>query len=158
MKSIPARGIDTGPNAPRTTETPEWRRLFESAIRFAVSALDARGSADHAVLLLHAGTSLEHLTKSKLSSVHPALVRESRREKLEFDLLLHACGQGKSAEPLEAMRTVSLTGALERCERFVPGLKALRSDLQPLVEVPKMAWPIWRLFTQSMWRALRRPS
>lgn len=119
----------------KTEVTPEWERLLKSAASFGVSAFDAGDRGDKAVQLLHAGTALEHLAKAFLSQINPALVRESRKDKSEFDILLHAVGKGVHAEPLGPMRTVSLTVALKRSSRLLASLKPLEDDLGPVINM-----------------------
>ena len=105
--------------------------LVASAQAFCRSSLQALAADDGAVFLLHAGTALEHLSKSLLASLHGSLIARPD----EFNSLLHASGLGKyaSTRPTQ-MRTITLTVSLQRAGQIVPELANLKEPLQPLVD------------------------
>ncbi len=102
-----------------------------SAQTFGRSGLRALAAGDAAVFMLHAGTALEHLSKSLLASLHGSLIASLK----DFDSLLHLSGLSKHAgtKPSE-MRTITLLEALERAGQIVPELGNLKTSLRPLVD------------------------
>jgi hypothetical protein len=110
---------------------PLSESLAASAQSFGRSGLQAFAGGDAAVFLLHAGTALEHLSKSLLASLHGSLIASPN----DFDSLLHLTDLSKHAgTPPAQMRTITLTMALERAGKIVPELANLKTSLQPLVD------------------------
>jgi hypothetical protein len=105
--------------------------LLASAQTFGRSGLEALAAGDVAVFLLHAGTALEHLSKSLLASLHGSLIASPR----DFNSLLHLSGLSKYAgtKPSQ-MRTITLTETLQRAGQIVPELGNLAASLQPLID------------------------
>lgn len=105
--------------------------LFDSAQTFGRSCLQALAAGNAAVFLLHAGTALEHLSKSLLASLHGSLIASPR----DFNSLLHLSGLSKYAgtKPSQ-IRTITLTESLQRVGQIVPELGNLQASLQPLVD------------------------
>jgi hypothetical protein len=105
--------------------------LLESAETFGRSGLKALAAGDVAVFLLHAGTALEHLSKSFLASLHGSLIAR----KGDFDSLLHLSGLSRYAgTKASEMRTITLTDALERAGQIVPEVGNLKVSLRPLAD------------------------
>jgi hypothetical protein len=105
--------------------------LYDSAIGFARTALDAYHSDDPRRLAIDAGTALEHLAKASLASRSPALLVELRSEGNWHSLLqLLGFPQG-SSKPL---RTVGLREVLKRVKTFVP-FKVSADVLDTLIDL-----------------------
>jgi hypothetical protein len=91
-------------------------RLFDSARRWAHAGLDAfvRQEPDYDFAVHHVAVSLEHLAKSYLCSVNPALIST------DFDSLLHLVGHGAHASrPAHRVRTISLADANKRVRQLL---------------------------------------
>jgi hypothetical protein len=105
--------------------------LYDSAVSFARTALDAYHSGESRRVALDACTALEHLAKACLASRSPALLTEFRGESKRNSLLqLLGLPEGK---PLQ-LRTVGLRAALNRAKTFVSS-KASSDALETLVEL-----------------------
>lgn len=101
--------------------------LARSAATFLQRGLAARSEpTDADLFVVYVATALEHLAKSVLVGVHPALISHQA-----FDDLLHSVGRSDLAKtPRAAQRTISASDAITRCAQVVP-------DLQPLVAITK---------------------
>lgn len=119
------------------SKEPAPLNLVGSAASFAQSSMAAHHAADEALFFLHGATSMEHLLKAYLYSLHPALIREVVKQQHNLvDVLLHAAGHsGKAGVPLEKMRTITASEALTRCIRLVEELKPFENDLRSLFDV-----------------------
>jgi len=106
--------------------------FYGSAGEFALSALEAHHAGNHRRVPLDAGTALEHLAKACLARRSPALLAELKGESSIGSVigLLRIEGAGVPA----IVRTVGLSGALERAGRFVRS-KAAKDDLGILVDM-----------------------
>jgi hypothetical protein len=105
--------------------------LRASACDFAQSALQAHLADQQAVFLLHAATSLEHLAKAHLASVHPSLIAAN-----DFNSLLQLCDHpAHSRTPRTLLRTIGAQDALTRVGQLVPPIENLKSSLQLLISV-----------------------
>jgi hypothetical protein len=105
--------------------------FYASAKQFAVSALQAHHAGDHRRVPLDAGTALEHVLKASLAQRSPALLAELKGESSwgSVAALLGVAG----FDPAK-IRTVGLTGALERAGNFVRS-KADKNDLRTLADM-----------------------
>jgi hypothetical protein len=132
------RGCDDGamslkPRAKSQRRAPLHPKgtLRRSASRFAGMAVRDYHRRDWTAYFVHAGTSLEHLAKAYLASIHPSLIADGK----SFDSLLHACGRGAHARtPREAMRTIGATDAVNRCGQILPSIANMRQDLDLLIQ------------------------
>jgi hypothetical protein len=114
-----------------------WKdELIDSACRFAQQALRAWTAHPRRLdrFFLNAGTSLEHLAKAYLASIHPSLIVDPRH----FGSLLYACGRPDLAgTPATTIRTITVTEAIRRCILLLPRqLQGLDGEqhLGPLIE------------------------
>lgn len=119
------------------SKEPAPLNLVGSAAAFAQSSMAAHHATDEALFFLHAATSMEHLLKAYLYSLHPALIREVGKQQHNLvDVLLHAAGHDeKAGVPLEKMRTITASEALTRCLRLVEELRPFETDLRALFDV-----------------------
>jgi hypothetical protein len=131
-----ARGPVRGERTSTQVSVTLSQELIASACRFAQRALRARGAQPPRLdrFFLDAGTSLEHLAKAYLASIHPSLIIDGRY----FDALLHACGRPDLARtPATTIRTITVTEAVQRCIRLLPRqLQGVEQErhLGPLIE------------------------
>lgn len=110
---------------------PFENELYESAQRFAQSALKAYHDADWSTFFLHGGTAVEHLAKGYLASLHPSLIAKN-----DLNALLHASGHPELANALRSQfRSISVTEALERCKTILPGSKNSYDSLRLMIDV-----------------------
>ncbi|MFI8985396.1 hypothetical protein ACIG63_10020 [Streptomyces antimycoticus] len=105
------------------------RALLESSRRWmgmALSALSRPEDADIAVH--HAAVACEHLLKSYLAGLHPALLAEGK----DFTSLLHAVGHGDKAREtsLTAFRSIALPEAYARVAQLVSPLTVDHSEVK----------------------------
>ncbi|GAA4102755.1 hypothetical protein [Nonomuraea soli] len=108
--------------------------LLDSARDFAGRALEAHLQDDTRGVFLHAATSLEHLCKAYLCSLHPALLLELKQD--QFHSLLHLTGNGaKATKTADKIRTVSGRVALARVEEILKPLPAPKDHLERLIDV-----------------------
>ncbi|MEU8305024.1 hypothetical protein AB0C84_15835 [Actinomadura sp. NPDC048955] len=91
--------------------------LLDSALDFANRALKAYTENDTRVILVNAAISLEHLSKTYLCNMNPALLVELRNGSL--DSLLHLTGHGDKAAK-KFPRTISAREAIERLKKIIP--------------------------------------
>lgn len=105
--------------------------FYASARHFALSAMEAHPAGDRRRVPIDAGTALEHLAKASLARRSPALLAELKGESgfRSVTALLGITGSDPSA-----VRTVGLTGALDRAGRFVRS-RAGKDALQALVDM-----------------------
>jgi hypothetical protein len=109
------------------------KELYSSAGRFAHTALRALADGDTATFLLHAGTAIEHLTKSFLASLHGSLIASTSPR--HFRSLLFLSGLEKEAGLKRSqIRTISMEEAINRAGVIVPQFANFRDPLQPLVD------------------------
>jgi hypothetical protein len=106
--------------------------FYGSAREFALSALQAHHGGSHRRVPLDAGTAVEHLAKACLARRSPALLAELKSESSIHSVigLLRIEGAGTPA----SIRTVGLTEALNRTDRFVKS-KADKTDLKTLTDM-----------------------
>lgn len=111
--------------------------LMGSATSFARTSMAAHLDANEALFFLHAATSMEHLLKAYLHSLHPAMIREVGKQQHNLmDVLLHAAGHGnKAGAPLEKMRSINASESLTRCTRLMEDLRPFEIDLRSLFNV-----------------------
>ncbi|MFI6536755.1 hypothetical protein ACIBHY_30190 [Nonomuraea sp. NPDC050547] len=108
--------------------------LLDSARDFAGRALEASMQNDARGVFLHAATSLEHLCKAYLCSLHPALLLELKHD--QFHSLLYLTGNGtKSSKTPDKIRTASGRVALARVEEILKLLPASKTPLERLIDV-----------------------
>lgn len=93
-------------------------RLKLSSRKWMIAAFTAlaEGPSSHDLAVHHAGIAAEHLLKSYLASLHPALVVEGK----DFNSLLHATGHGSHASvPAEQVKTIGLAEAHARAQKIL---------------------------------------
>ncbi|GAA1890485.1 hypothetical protein GCM10009753_18920 [Streptantibioticus ferralitis] len=93
-------------------------RLKLSSRKWMIAAFIAlaEGPSSHDLAVHHAGIAAEHLLKSYLASLHPALVVEGK----DFNSLLHATGHGSHASvPAEQVKTIGLAEAHARAQKIL---------------------------------------
>lgn len=97
-------------------------RLLASAKDFGDRALTAYIEDDTAVVLSHAATSLEHMSKAVLCSLHAVLLMDIKNGKL--DSLVQLAGfPTKARKPQGSPYTISGTEAIRRVGELFPGIK-----------------------------------
>ncbi|CRK57043.1 hypothetical protein [Alloactinosynnema sp. L-07] len=97
----------------------ESRELLQSSRRWTAIGLAAfpPGGHSHDFAVHHIGIALEHLLKSYLASLHPALVVDPK----DFDSMLHATGHGNRAKrPVTPTKTIGLAAAFQGVKRLLP--------------------------------------
>ncbi|WP_307128646.1 hypothetical protein [Streptomyces sp. B1I3] len=91
-------------------------QLKASSQKWMTAALVAfsQGPESYDFAVHHAGVAAEHLLKTYLATLHPALIAEARH----FDSLLHATGHGAHASvPASQAKTIGLVDAMPGCTR-----------------------------------------
>jgi hypothetical protein len=99
------------------------QRLLESSTFFARSAATAYSAESWDLFYLHLATAVEQLVKSTLAASHPSFIADTRAS---FDSLLHLCGFGDKAKTpdfVAAVRTITVSQALDRIGRLVDGYR-----------------------------------
>jgi hypothetical protein len=94
-----------------------------------VRANDSYSHADLEIFYLHGATALELVCKACLTSVHPGLIADPKH----FESLLLLCDTPLDKLPPPAIKTITVTDALKRCQRVVPELTGLIESLEPLI-------------------------
>lgn len=122
-----------------SSNLPTLDALYDSAKKYALSALKVFGTLERDRFPIYAGTALEHLTKACLFNAHPALLIELKNESANEDSLFILTGLAASSQ--SQLRTVSMINALRRATRLfqsqTPPLisRAIHGDLLKLVEL-----------------------
>jgi len=106
--------------------------FYASTREFTVSALEAHHGGNRRRVSIDAGTALEHLAKACLASRSPVLLAELRGDSSVTSLIGLLGIEGAPASSV--IRTVGLTGALNRVGRFVKS-NAAKTDLQTLTDI-----------------------
>ncbi|MCW8382402.1 hypothetical protein [Streptomyces justiciae] len=102
--------------------------LFWGAKRFAHSALDAHANDDEEVFLLHAGVSIERLSKAVLAKKSPFLLMEMKGND---DALFQIAGLEQGTK----IRTIGAAQAIIRLKRLGVLPQAKDPDLDELIEL-----------------------
>ncbi|MEU6705764.1 hypothetical protein [Streptomyces wuyuanensis] len=101
--------------------------LYQGALKFAHSAMEANAESDMEVFLLHAGVSIERLAKSVLVDQNPVLLLEMKGKE---EALFHLAGVKATTK----LRTIGAATALARL-RTMNILLPQDKDLDQLVEL-----------------------
>lgn len=110
-------------------------KLLESAGDMTRSSLDAFMREDFNMFYLHAGIGLEHLLKSLLAAISPALIAEMsggshQRESRTFEMMYALCQDVPTIRELaHSIRTVGLVEAIGRASHIATTLRPLRPSL-----------------------------
>lgn len=102
-----------------------------SAMEFALSALDAHRARRFRRVAVDAGTSLEHLAKASLAKRSPALLAELKNE-ANFSSLLVLLGI-KGGKPPKRFRTVGLRDGLTRAQSATPAPQPGHESCQAII-------------------------
>jgi hypothetical protein len=107
--------------------------LLRSSASFAQTAMAAYAIEDWGVFYLHLATAVELLAKGALAHANPAFIADGRH----FDSLLHLSGMGdraSSPQSVSAVRTITVTEALERVGRLLDGYQRAGPYVVTLLE------------------------
>ena len=110
-------------------------QLMDSSKFFARSAATAYSAESWDTFYLHLATAVEQLVKSVLAAAHPSFIADTRAS---FDSLLHLCGLGdraKTPDFIAAVRTITVSQALERVARLVDGYRSPSPRVLLLLEM-----------------------
>lgn len=113
--------------------------LYATAKRFAGLAINDFVAENWPEFFLHAGTAIEHLAKSRLAGVHPALLMDVERDGAGLNGLLWAVGAQDyfvpSGTKFGRVRTISGTAALKRLSRIRAAEHLDLERLEDLIEL-----------------------
>lgn len=119
---------------PRGAEAPAdiAAQLLRSSSTFARTGAAAYAAESWDVCYLHLATAVEHLVKAALARTNPLFVADQRGA---FDSMLHLAGLSQRATtPISAMRTISVTEAMDRARRVIDPYQEPGTEVRLLLE------------------------